>query len=209
MNDQQKIKNVILDLGGVLVDINPEKTYEAIKRIFRPDVLIDVSWDNLPEIVVAMETGKWTQEKFMDTMMEACRPDVTPDQMLEAWCAMLLDFKLIRLDMVRQLRQKYRLFLLSNTNVFHANSFEDKFHQQYGFPLADLFSTVYYSHEIGYRKPNGEAFTHVLNDAGLLPGETVMVDDRADNCSAAELVGMQSIKVPDNSGLEAIIDQLV
>jgi putative hydrolase of the HAD superfamily len=209
MKDQQIIKNVVLDLGGVLVDLDPEKTYSAFNQIFRPEALVDITWDHLPEVVVAMETGKWTTSKFINTMMEACKPGVGEDQMIEAWCAMLLDFKSIRLDMLRKLATKYKLFLLSNTNVYHANFFEGKFYEQYHFSLHELFSTVYYSHEIGYRKPNAEAFDHVLNDASLLSHETVMVDDRADNCLAAEAVGMKSIKVPENTGLEAVIDLLL
>lgn len=209
MTDQKIIKNVILDLGGVLVDIELKNTYDAFKRIFRPDAFMDINWDNLPEVVVAMETGQWSKEQFKKTMLEACRSGITPTQMVDAWCAMLMEFRAIRVKMLQDLGQKYNIFLLSNTNVYHVDYFEKEFKNRFHFKLNKLFTKVYYSHEIGLRKPDIAAFQHVLTDAGLNADETVMIDDRLDNCQAAEAVGMRSILVPDNSGLERVINQLL
>lgn len=209
MIDHKIIKNVILDLGGVLVDIRVENTYSEFKRIFLPEVLIDINWDNLPEVVTAMETGKWSKEKFKRTMLKACKTGVSASQMVDAWCAMLEEFRAIRIQMVKELSAKYNVYLLSNTNVYHVAYFEKEFKNRFHFPLKDLFAKVYYSNEIGFRKPDAKAFEFVLNDAGLIPAETVMIDDRLDNCLAAEALGMQYIKVPEKTGLEAVIKQLI
>lgn len=209
MTDQKIIKNVILDLGGVLVDIEPNNTCAAFKRIFRPDVQLDINWDSLPEVVVAMETGKWSKEEFKKTMLDSCRPGITPTQMVDAWCAMLMEFRAIRVKMLQDLGQKYNIYLLSNTNVYHVDYFEKEFKNRFHFKLNKLFKKVYYSHKIGLRKPDIAAFQYVLTDAGLNADETVMIDDRLDNCQAAESVGMRSILVPDNSGLERVINQLL
>jgi glucose-1-phosphatase len=209
MIDQKIIKNVILDLGGVLVDIEPLNTQKAFKRIFRPEAFIDIDWENLPEVVVAMETGKWDKDKFKKTMLDACLPGITAIQMVDAWCAMLMEFRAIRVKMVQDIGEKYNIYLLSNTNVYHVDFFEKEFKNRFHFKLKNLFTKVYYSHEIGLRKPDKAAFEYVLNDAGLVAGETVMIDDRVENCKAAESVGMHSILVPENSGLEKVIAQLL
>lgn len=209
MNDQKNIKNVIVDLGGVLVDIDPENTYAEFRRILLPEVQLNLNWDELPEVVVGMETGAWSKEKFKSTLRQACKKGVSDSQIVDAWCAMLEEFKAIRVKYLKDLGEKYNLYLLSNTNVYHVDYFEKEFKNRYHFSLKKLFKKVYYSHEIGSRKPDLKAFEFVLNDAQLNAAETVMVDDRLDNCQAAEAVGMQVIHVPANTGLEAIIKKLL
>ncbi len=209
MDNQQAIKNVIFDLGGVLVDLEWQNTYDEFARIIKPEYKDAVNWDTLPEVVVGMETGTWGKNKFKKNMLAQCKPGVSASQMIDAWCAMILEFRAIRVKMLQDLSQKYKLFLLSNTNVYHVSYFEKEFKNRFHFPISDLFEKVYYSNEIGFRKPDAQAFEHVLNDAGIVAAETVMVDDRLDNCLAAEALGMKSIVVPEKTGLEAIVDQLL
>jgi putative hydrolase of the HAD superfamily len=209
MINQHNVKNVILDLGGVLVDINPQKTYSALKRILSLEKSGSIQWDEIPEIVLAMETGRWKKHEFIDQIRKVCKPDVIDVEIIDAWCAMILEFPHDRVEMVKSLSEKYRVFLLSNTNAFHIKYFEKEFKNRYHFSLHQLFSKVYYSSEIGFRKPDIESYHYVLNDAEIKAEETVLVDDREDNCLIAELLGMKSLKVPEKSGLEAVIDQLL
>lgn len=209
MNDQKKLKNVIIDLGGVLVDIDPENTYAEFKRILLPEANMEVHWDNLPEVVVGMETGDWSKDRFKKTMRKACKKGVSDSQIVDAWCAMLMEFRAVRVKLLQELGEKYNIYLLSNTNVYHASYFEKEFENRYHFPLKDLFKKVYYSHKIGVRKPDAKAFQYVLEKSKLKPEETALIDDRQDNCDAAALLGIKPIKVPENSGLEAVVGQLL
>jgi glucose-1-phosphatase len=209
MVGQNILKNVVLDLGGVLVDIDPAKTLNAMMMLIDPKTSLKPDWAELNNVVHAMEVGKWSQEEFILKMKEVCRPNVAEAEIRDAWCVMLLHFPSLRVDMVRLLSDRYRVFLLSNTNEIHVNYFEQQFEQRYGFSMHCLFEKVFYSNKIGCRKPDAEAFLHVLNNAGLNPTETVMVDDRLDNCQGAEAVGMRYINVPENTGLEAVVDQLI
>lgn len=209
MIDQQIIKNVILDLGGVLVDIDPETTHAELERILRPEAFSQIFSEELPEVIVAMETGAWSKEEFKRTMLKSCHKGVSASQVVDAWCDMILEFRAPRVKMVQKLAKKYNVYLLSNTNVYHVSYFEDEFKNRFHFSIKKLFKKVYYSNKIGYRKPDPRAFEFVLKDANLNPGETVLVDDRAENCESAEKLGIKSIKVPDNSGLEAVINQLL
>lgn len=209
MISQSALKNVILDLGGVLVDINPRKTSAAMKRILRPEVFDSLHWNEMPEIVTAVETGKWSKHEFVEYIRKQCKPGVIQEEVVDAWCAMILEFPHHRVEMVKSLAEKYDIFLLSNTNPFHIKYFEKEFKNRYHFSLHKLFKRVYYSSDIGYRKPDAECYHFVLNDAGLLAGETILVDDREENCNAAAEIGIRALKVPENSGLEAVINQLV
>jgi len=209
MIDQHIVKNVILDLGGVLVDIEPDNTINELKRIVQPHLLENLNWDEIPEVVLAMETGKWNKQQFIQHFKSICKPGVIEEEIVDAWCAMFLEFPRERVEMVKSLGKKYNLYLLSNTNSYHIKCFESEFKNRYNFPLKRLFKNIYYSSEIGFRKPDTECFNHVLAHAGLNPEETIMVDDREDNCRAAESVGMHFLKVPENSGLEAVVGELL
>lgn len=209
MIDQYIVKNVILDLGGVLVDIEPENTLNALKRIVKPQLFDTISMDDTPEVVIDMEVGKMKKEDFFNHFRKICKSDVIEEEIVDAWNAMVLEFPHERVEMVKSLSEKYNLYLLSNTNVFHIKCFETDFKNRYHFPLKKLFNNVYYSSEIGLRKPDSECFEHVLSHAGIKPEETVLVDDKEDNCRTAESIGMYSLKVPENSGLEAVIEQLL
>jgi FMN phosphatase YigB (HAD superfamily) len=208
MINQHNVKNVILDLGGVLVDIDPQETDIAMKRILSQEGIESIRCDKVPEMLLDLETGKIKRHEFLDHIRKYCKPDVLDEEIEDAWCAMILDFPHERVDMLKTLSQKYQVFLLSNTNSIHIKYFEKEFKNRYHFSLHKLFSKVYYSSEIGLRKPDIECFLYLLNDAGIKAEETVMVDDREDNFLAAESLGMQSLRVPENSGLEAVIDML-
>ncbi len=203
------LKNVVLDLGGVLYDIDPEKTFEELSNLFEPELSKSEIIDGIPDVVHAMETGRWTDEYFICRIKEKCKPEVTEDDIINAWNKILIKFPEERISMVKNLASRYRLFLLSNTNSIHIRHFEDLFIQNNGFSMHDLFEKIYYSSEIGMRKPDIEAFRHVLIDSGLKASETIMIDDRLDNCLGAESAGMKFLQVPENTGLEEVIDKIM
>jgi FMN phosphatase YigB (HAD superfamily) len=208
MINQQKVKNLILDLGGVLVDVDPQETDIAMKRILSPEGIDSIRCDKIPEMLLDLETGKIKRHEFLDHIRKYCKPDVLDEEIEDAWCAMVLDFPHERVDMVKSLSEKYQIFLLSNTNSLHIKYFEKEFKNRYHFSIQKLFNKVYYSSEIGIRKPDTESILFVLNDAGIKAEETIMVDESEDNCMAAESLGMQWLRVPENCGLEVVIDQL-
>ena len=175
----------------------------------RPEVNKKEILDGIPDVVYAMETGKWSDEYFISRIKEKCRPEVTENEIISAWNKILIQFPEERISMLKNLANKYRLFLLSNTNSIHIRHFEHLFMQNNRFSMHDLFEKIYYSSEIGLRKPDKQAFQYVLNDSGLKASETIMIDDRLDNCLGAESVGMKYLLVPENTGLEEVIDRIL
>lgn len=204
---RNEIKNIVFDLGGVLLDIDPQLSYRAFSELIQPQFSLD-NWGELLPIVHLMEIGAISNNDFYDRVKALVIAGTSLQEIKDAWCSMLIGVPECRIEMLKQLAQKYRLFVLSNTNSLHIEQFEEMFEQIYGFGLKSMFEQVYYSSEIGERKPHQAAFQHVLNQSGLNSFETIMVDDLPDNCAAAKSIGMHAIQVPINTGLEAVIHLL-
>ena len=202
------IKNIIFDLGGVILNTDTDDTLDAFKKMVKPGIEINYEWEHLPRIIDSLETGKWNKRAFIRYMKPFMRENIDKRQIIDAWCAMLDNFPVKRIKALKELDSKYNLYLYSNTDVIHINAFEKDFLYRYGYPLSDLFLKVYYSSEIGFRKPGTEGFKLILEENKLKAEETVFIDDRKENCEAAESLGIKAISVPFQSGLEHAIDQL-
>ena len=113
---------------------------------------------------------------------------------------MILDFPNERINLLKELSKKYRIFLLSNTNEIHYHQYNKDLIDQYGFDLSSLFEKAYYSHEIGMRKPDPEIFEFVLNDSKLIPAETIFIDDLNKNIDVANRMGINTIWIDIKNG---------
>lgn len=187
------IKNVIFDLGGVLLDIDPDRTIQAFRQLGMPDLIKPGGWGYHHEVFLNMEQGLLTEEEFRQGIRELVFDRVTDSQVDAAWCAMIIDFPDAKIKLLQQLQQEHRLYLFSNTNSIHIAHFQRIFREKFGFSLSDLFVKDYYSNEIGIRKPAPEAFKYVLGHAGLNPDETLFIDDSDQNILGALQTGMHTI----------------
>ncbi len=202
------VKNIILDLGGVILNTNTDETLDAFKTMVKPGIEINYEWEHLPRIIDSLETGKWNKRAFIRYMKPFMRENIDKRQIIDAWCAMLENFPINRIKYIKELSKRYNLYLYSNTDLIHINAFEQDFIYRYGYPLSDLFLKVYYSSDMGIRKPELEGFKIILSENGLKAEETLFIDDRKENCEAAEEVGIKTISIPFQSGLENAMDQL-
>jgi len=188
-----EIKNVIFDLGGVLLNINYNKTAEAFKSLGFPDFDQMYTQYKGDDFFDSLEMGHLAEEFFLEHMMRASHKQVSRENIINAWNAMLADFRLNSLQFLVQLKNTHSLFLLSNTNIIHQRSFDKFFKEQTGFEsLNSFFKKAYYSHEIGLRKPNKDIFEFVLKDAGITAGETLFIDDSFPNTEAAQKLGIKT-----------------
>jgi len=187
------IKNIIFDLGGVLLDIDYYKTSHAFKElgVKKFDDLYSQAAAN--ELFEALETGNISEKKFYAAMQEYCMPGTVYQQVQTAWNAMLLSFRKESVAFLSLLKEKYNLFLLSNTNSIHLPEFNEIYSREIGGPIFDdHFIKSYYSHLIHMRKPYGSTYQFVLDDAGILAGETLFIDDSYKNIDGAKAVGIQT-----------------
>lgn len=190
----QGIKNIIFDLGGVILNINYQRTYEAFTALGVQNFNELYNQFKGSSLFNDLETGHITPEAFLSEMKKHVPEQVTPEQITDAWNAMLLDFPLQRLQLLQQLRQYYGLYLLSNTNAIHLETFNRILQESRGIPsLAVFFDKAYYSHLMGCRKPDRESYLMVLEENGLKAEETLFIDDTLPNIEGAKAVGLQTI----------------
>jgi glucose-1-phosphatase len=187
------VKNIIFDLGGVLLNIDYNKTSDAFKKLGASDFDSFYSQQGANELFEALETGNITETVFYNTMQEHCSPNTTHEQIQEAWNAILLDFRKESLQFLFHLRDNYNLFLLSNTNIIHQVEFNKIFTRQTGYSsFDDFFIKSYYSHLIHKRKPYPATYTYVLQDAGINNEETLFIDDSKVNIEGASEAGLRT-----------------
>ena len=117
---------------------------------------------------------------------------------------MLLDTPRTRIELLKQLGKKYRLFLLSNTNSVHTEYYTNYLKREYNLQFPVLFEKVFYSHEVGMRKPDREIFEYVLSNKRMLPSETLFIDDTEINTDVASDAGMMAIYLPNGYTIEKI-----
>ena len=199
----QGIRHIIFDLGGVLLNIDYQLTEQAF---------IDAGISNFGQLYSQMaqndtfdrlETGRMTPTEFLQAMREASSNQLTDEQILKAWNAMLLDFPVRRLQLLQQLRLYYDLFLLSNTNEIHEAEFNDILMRSHGIPnIGVFFDKVYMSHRVGLRKPMKEIFERVLNDNDLKPEHTLFIDDSPQHIATAKSLGIQTIYLEKGMTIE-------
>ncbi|GGD29943.1 HAD family hydrolase [Flavobacterium orientale] len=178
------INAIIFDFGDVF--INLEK--EAVTKAFKELGLKEWSQD-LDELNSKFEIGKISEIQFIEGFQKHL-PNASVDEIRKAWNAVLGDFPLYRLEFLQNLKGKYRLFLLSNTDAIHIEKFEHKVGISFARDFYQCFEKVYFSFEVGMRKPTEDIFKFVIQKQGLQPNKTLFIDDRKDNTDTAEKLGM-------------------
>ena len=192
MSNFSKVKNIVFDFGGVLLNIDYDRTYKALSKILQ----VDFHPDNLPENVLKIlnefETGVANKETFIWNIQRLANKDVPQGkEIIDACNAMLIGWDTSIFDILLALRKKYKVYLLSNTNEIHlewVNSDLEKNHDISDFDVR-FFDKTFYSHLIGFRKPDVAVYNYVTLNAPIKPKETIFIDDILRNIQGAQSAG--------------------
>ena len=185
------IKNIVFDMGGVLVDLNGERCIDAFEAIGAPEVATYVRECRTEDLFYDIEIGSTTTEDFCDEVrrMSACTAD--NDSIIAAWNALLEPTTSEKRELLLRLKAAgYHLFLLSNTNDMHWQAAKSHLVPGEGHCIEDYFDGVFLSYELGMQKPLREIYEALLNQTGINPDETMFVDDNEVNVHAASQVGI-------------------
>ena len=204
MKQFEGIKNIIFDLGGVLLDLNVERTIHAFEDLGLKDAIKPGGWGYEQPVFLDMERGLISDQEFREGVRKLLPNGATDEEIDHAWCAMLVDFPEERIRLLQQLQKEYRLYLFSNTNSIHIKHFHGIFKNKFGFPLSGLFNKDYYSNEIQIRKPAVEAYQFVLDDAEINPAETLFIDDSESNIQGAQKAGIHAIWLNPGTDLHSL-----
>ena len=193
----KKIKSIIFDLGAVLLNISYQKTIEEFDKLGIKNSSTFYSKKLQTNIFNLLETGEISESDFIKEIQKHCT-ESTNTQILYAWNAMLLDLPLHRVELLKQLKKDFNLYLLSNTNSIHITEFENKIGSKQYKEVYQLFDKVYYSHKIGHRKPNAEAFQLIIEENNLIAEEILFIDDSPQHIEGAKKLGIKTYHLLDD-----------
>ncbi len=195
----KEIDTILFDLGGVLLNVDIDLTINEFAKhspeikdfVYDNDIL---TWNNL------LETGGISLPNFRKNISKKFNLSISEKEFDKCWNTMLLSIPQNRIDILNKLKQNYKLILVSNTNEIHSDYYEK---QDYW--SNNYFDKIYYSHEIGIRKPNIEVFHKIINENKLNPNQTIFFDDRIENLDAAEKTGIKTVLIGEKN-IEDILD---
>jgi epoxide hydrolase-like predicted phosphatase len=189
-----EIKNVIFDLGGVILNLDTELTYQAFAGISGINVKDVKSKAASLNFFNEYERGAITDGQFRERISEFLGIQAADEVVDLAWNAMLLDLPASRLQLLNEVSKKFRTFLLSNTNGIHLTCFR-KIEKNNLQPIDTYFEAAYFSHLINMRKPDQEIFEYVLNQNQLKATETLFLDDNLANLQGASAIGIHTVHI--------------
>jgi putative hydrolase of the HAD superfamily len=204
------VKAVIFDLGGVLINLAPERTRAAFEQLGIGDFDRLFTVYHATPLFDQLETGHVGPEAFVQALRKELPEDVTDKAVIDAWNAMLLDFRINSLRFVETLNAQLPVFLYSNTNIIHYASFQQTLRDTTPYHTLDmLFRKAYYSHKIGHRKPDPGGYQHILAEQGLEANRTLFVDDNKSNIEGAMALGLQTLHLLPGETVESTLHQLL
>ncbi len=204
-----KIRNIIFDLGGVLIDLSPQKSIDAFQELCGSSFKEAHQTLKNEMVFNKFETGHITSDTFREHIRRFLPQHIEDEGIDKAWNAILLYFPKDRIALLRNLQSRYRLFLLSNTNAIHLQYFSGIYKKEYKQDFNRLFEKAYYSHLMQLRKPDQAIYRQVIDDNRLNPQETLFIDDLEENVKGAEAVGIQGYVLSNgNNVVNAVINEL-
>lgn len=200
-----KIKNIIFDLGGVIINIDYALLIEAFSKIGLPHFEAYFSQKEQKKLFDLYEKGMISSQDFREELKKQCKPGTTDSDIDSAWNAMVLDLPKERLDFLIRIKNRYRTFLLSNTNEIHMIFINNYLRKQFEIDsLNEHFEKVYLSFEVKMRKPDAEIFELILNQNTLSKEETLFIDDSLQHVDSACSLGISTILLDVKK--ESVID---
>ena len=186
-------KNIIFDLGGVLLDIDFQKSIDAFTDLGLENFEEMFSQFKADEVFERLERGELNETDFYSAIKKRTKLAITDTEIDNAWNALILHFRTESLEFLEKLAGRYKLYLLSNTNSIHLKFFKELFTKETGKPLLDAyFVKAWYSNEVGLRKPGSKIFEFVLQQENLAAAETVFIDDTLSNIETAHKQGFKT-----------------
>jgi len=206
MQVMKQIHNIIFDLGSVLLDIDVDRTLRLFEEIGIPSLDMRKIYREKDNFFLLFERGEIDANTFRDKLRRISSNHLSNDQIDNAWNAMVVGFPKGKVELLRCLKEKYNLYLLSNTNEIHLPVYSRQFIEASGgTALHEIFNKLYYSHVIKCNKPDPEIYRYVIHDAGLIAEECLFIDDLQQNIEAALKFGIVSHRFTEDEDLEEVL----
>ncbi len=197
-----KFDAIIFDLGGVLINLDYQKTTKAFEALGVSDFSELYSQAAQTELFSDFETGKISAQRFINELLVYLPKGTSPNKVVQAWNEMILDVPKNRISLLSELKKSYPVFLLSNTNELHVPVVRREWAKVTDLPMEHYFDKVYFSHEMGMRKPHIETFHEVCQREGLQAEKTLFIDDTLQHIEGAKKAGLQVVHLVEPDFLD-------
>lgn len=201
MNDP-KIEAIIFDLGGVILSVDYQRTVQSFHELGFSEFGHLYSQKEQSGLFDDFETGRITPNEFI-ARLQTLVPRANSQDLMDAWNSIIGDFPPGRLGFIKSIRNRFRVYLLSNTNAIHTEYFNQVLVRAGGSStIHHHFDKAYLSHEINLRKPEESVFSFVMREQNLLPERTLFIDDSIQHINAAKAMGLHTIHLNSINDLE-------
>lgn len=193
------IKNLLFDLGGVIMDIRRLNCVASFERLGMKDADSFLGEYSQKGPFLQLEEGAISETEFRTAVRQFIDGEVSDEQIDSAFCDFLVGIPKYRLEQLRELKKQYGIYMLSNTNsiMWHSRIAED--FRQEGLEREDYFDGIVTSFEARSIKPEAKIFHTVVEKLGIKPEETLFLDDSQKNLDAAAELGFQTLLVTPGS----------
>lgn len=189
------IKNLLFDLGGVIMDIRRQNCVDAFKALGMADADKYLGEYSQAGVFAGIENGSYTPAQFHDEIRSLIPHPVTDAEIDQAFGRFLIGIPLHRLHELEQLHKQFSIYMLSNTNpIMWADGIAKNFAQD-GHDVHHYFDGIIRSYKVGAMKPDPAIFRATIDQLGIDPTETLFMDDSATNLRAAEAFGFHTLLV--------------
>ena len=203
------VKNILFDFGGVIVNLNKQNAINRFKEIGLANIEDYLNEFRQNGIFLEYEEGKLNAEQFYAEFRKLAGNDnISGEDIDSAWMAFLLDIPDYKFELLKELRKKYNVYLLSNTNPSIAKWAHTSDFSPEGLPIDAYFDKCYLSFEIGCAKPDKEIYEYIIKDSGIKPEETLFFDDGKANIEAASALGFQVYLTDQNEDLRKVFEKV-
>lgn len=202
MNLKNTITTLIFDLGGVIVNLDWNLCINNFKKIGVKNMDSLVSTTLQKDFILQYERGKISSDEFRAEIRKFTTETVSDEQINYAWNSLLVDVPKEKLRLLLDLKKKYRVLMLSNTNELSFEHCRKNFFNRDGYQIEDYFDKCYLSYKMGTNKPEPEIFEALLKDAGLKAEECLFLDDGIHNVKAANALNFNAEYIKPYSSIE-------
>lgn len=206
MKQYNNISTLIFDLGGVIVDLDLAKCIQNFKELGLENIEQYLSNFGQKDFFMQFEKGQIGIPAFRNEIRKLAGIELTDAQIDKAWCSFLTQIPFEKLHLLSELKKKYRLLLLSNTNPLHIETAVAAEFSKTGKTMQDFFDKCYLSYEMGMVKPDVEIFEALLTDAQVKAEECLFLDDGKKNIDTAAALGIQTYWVKPDENLNFLLN---
>ena len=200
----KKVKALLFDLGGVIVDLDYKKTANAFENIGLQNAEKAYSQFNQTDLFNLFETGHISSEEFLAEIQNEITNQVNLSEITKAWNSMIIGFQHSKLEKIKKLSEQVPCYLLSNTNEIHLNYIEHLLQEMDFKHFLNIFESCYFSHQIGKRKPHKETFEWVLNHMNYDAQDVLFIEDSPQHIEGAKSAKLNTFHFKKNSSLSEI-----